>query len=640
MPSILDMAAQLMGLGQPDPAPAPTPAPDGKRADSGVYDAMMGYGVPGKDKLVDVTPQSGLRWWNDSQRRLCIAPPADAMRLGYTVTTSDVSDETVAAHLKIARKAVKGRQYARGFRGAVIYIRVKGDQSKPLPESPNKIEALHVLMPSECRPSAFQRVADPDDVNWTEPKAWDLTPTRPGLQFKGEKNVHASRIIVVPGMDVPLDVFPPDDGFDAAVLDVYWEPARNLGLVTSSTVSVMTESSVAVYEMDTNATASGSDDSGWLAKLRALRRATSVLGAIRLPPGWKINRINAQLTGWREGKVSSYEDMSAVEGIPPAVFIGTPPAGLTSDDQASRRTYHRLLDGQERVILSDIILRVHEVQHGPNETRRVVWPSLEEPTAVERAQISQILMGRDAVGVQSQIIDIGEARDRHRGDRELEYIQVNQDDEGDPLNITDDDARTLEDLSGAGEESSPDDPQGGPLLVGQIQGASGIVDKVAAGALPREAGIAQLMELVGLDRPRAERVMGDVGRGFEPSALATGTREVTPPADPRADAKTYQPPASARNNARKVLRWREEHGDAVKGMTRTGWTRASQLASGDPVSRETVGRMAAFARHRKNSEVAAEFKDEPWRDAGYVAWLGWGGDSGINWAADIVDSEG
>jgi hypothetical protein len=110
--------------------------------------------------------------------------------------------------------------------------------------------------------------------------------------------------------------------------------------------------------------------------------------------------------------------------------------------------------------------------------------------------------------------------------------------------------------------------------------------------------------------------------------------------DTAADAKTYQPPKGAQGNARKVLRWRDEHGDAVKGMTRTGWTRASQLASGDPVSRETVGRMAAFARHRKNSEVAEEYKDEPWRDAGYVAWLGWGGDSGINWAADIVDSEG
>jgi hypothetical protein len=46
--------------------------------------------------------------------------------------------------------------------------------------------------------------------------------------------------------------------------------------------------------------------------------------------------------------------------------------------------------------------------------------------------------------------------------------------------------------------------------------------------------------------------------------------------------------------------------------------------------------MAAFARHRKNAEVAPEFADEPWRDAGHVAWLGWGGTTGVDWAAGIV----
>lgn len=101
----------------------------------------------------------------------------------------------------------------------------------------------------------------------------------------------------------------------------------------------------------------------------------------------------------------------------------------------------------------------------------------------------------------------------------------------------------------------------------------------------------------------------------------------------------YQPPSGAAGNAQKVLDWRDEHGDEVAGMTQTGWTRANQLASGDKVSRDIVGRMAAFARHEKNSSVSAEHKDEPWKDAGYVAWLGWGGDTGINWAKEIVANE-
>ena len=97
-------------------------------------------------------------------------------------------------------------------------------------------------------------------------------------------------------------------------------------------------------------------------------------------------------------------------------------------------------------------------------------------------------------------------------------------------------------------------------------------------------------------------------------------------------------PESAKNNACKVLRWRDEHGDEVQGMTQVGWTRANQLCKGENISEETIARMASFARHRENAEVAPEFKDTPWKDKGYVAWLGWGGTSGVEWASSKLDS--
>lgn len=97
-------------------------------------------------------------------------------------------------------------------------------------------------------------------------------------------------------------------------------------------------------------------------------------------------------------------------------------------------------------------------------------------------------------------------------------------------------------------------------------------------------------------------------------------------------------PASATNNAKKVLKWKEEHKSEVKGMTQVGWTRANQLAKKEPISYETVKRMSAFNRHRKNAEVATEHKSEPWKDNGYVAWLGWGGTSGVNWAMKKVEA--
>jgi hypothetical protein len=56
--------------------------------------------------------------------------------------------------------------------------------------------------------------------------------------------------------------------------------------------------------------------------------------------------------------------------------------------------------------------------------------------------------------------------------------------------------------------------------------------------------------------------------------------------------------------------------------------------------------MAQFNRHRGNYEKArAKQKAEggnPWEYAGIVAWLGWGGSTGVDWAIGIsgrADSE-
>lgn len=100
------------------------------------------------------------------------------------------------------------------------------------------------------------------------------------------------------------------------------------------------------------------------------------------------------------------------------------------------------------------------------------------------------------------------------------------------------------------------------------------------------------------------------------------------------------PPKSAQSAAKKVLEWKEKHGDEVKGMTQTGWTRARQIASGESLSLDTIKRISQFSRHEKNKTINPKFKDEPWRDNGYVAWLGWGGDSAIlTWSKKIIEKE-
>jgi len=92
-------------------------------------------------------------------------------------------------------------------------------------------------------------------------------------------------------------------------------------------------------------------------------------------------------------------------------------------------------------------------------------------------------------------------------------------------------------------------------------------------------------------------------------------------------------PQAATDAACKVLRWIEEYGrDEVDGMTQVGLARANQLCNKEPISIDTISRMASFARHKQNSKISPEFEGTPWKDKGYVAWLGWGDDEGIEWA--------
>lgn len=85
-------------------------------------------------------------------------------------------------------------------------------------------------------------------------------------------------------------------------------------------------------------------------------------------------------------------------------------------------------------------------------------------------------------------------------------------------------------------------------------------------------------------------------------------------------------PDSASNNAKKAIKYKEENN--VKCGTRVGWTRASQLANKEKISRDTIARMASFNRHRQNKDVPYD------EGCGGIMWDAWGGTTGINWAIE------
>lgn len=92
-----------------------------------------------------------------------------------------------------------------------------------------------------------------------------------------------------------------------------------------------------------------------------------------------------------------------------------------------------------------------------------------------------------------------------------------------------------------------------------------------------------------------------------------------------------------RSAAKRGLELRKKHGkgglstqEAGKQGIGSGVARASDLAGGSKISFATIKRMAAFfSRHEKNKSGGED-------DAGYIAWLLWGGDAGRAWANRVI----
>lgn len=94
----------------------------------------------------------------------------------------------------------------------------------------------------------------------------------------------------------------------------------------------------------------------------------------------------------------------------------------------------------------------------------------------------------------------------------------------------------------------------------------------------------------------------------------------------RQELRSYNDyPKAAVENAKIAVRYAEENGWGSCG-TAVGKIRASQLSNNEPISEETIAKMAAFERHRQNSQK--ELGD----GCGRLMWLAWGGDEGVEWA--------
>ena len=94
--------------------------------------------------------------------------------------------------------------------------------------------------------------------------------------------------------------------------------------------------------------------------------------------------------------------------------------------------------------------------------------------------------------------------------------------------------------------------------------------------------------------------------------------------------KTYKPPKKVRDEAMKgIILSYENNYPSYKGI---GLARAIQLATQDYIWEKSVERMQAFFKRNKRSETMGS-DTNPTKS--YMAWLNWGGRSGMEWVLNL-----
>lgn len=95
----------------------------------------------------------------------------------------------------------------------------------------------------------------------------------------------------------------------------------------------------------------------------------------------------------------------------------------------------------------------------------------------------------------------------------------------------------------------------------------------------------------------------------------------------------FSPPEQVRKNAARSLELRKKYG---RGMTAVGVARARDLSNGKNIPADTIRRMHSFFARHEVDKKGKDWANQSNPSAGYIAWLGWGGDAGRSWVNGII----
>lgn len=395
-----------------------------------------------------------------------------------------------------------------------------------------------------------QDVGDYASPHYGRPEMFAITNYASGKM----QNVHADRILASYGILASDETRRRRGGWGESVVDRVATPVLRFTEAweyIQTTLAKFSQDYIAIEGLTELLSSRGKEGEDLIRRrLQVFQKYRSTLRVAPIDSKDRIDSKAVSYQGIATILAQAMEEVAAAAQMPLTLLFGHAPGGLSTDDESGKANWRKRVGAIQEKKLRDPLNRLIDLllisSEGPTKGAvpdrwKLKFCSLEEPDEEAESKTRNQDAQTDAILVTSQIINPAEARTRLLKaddcvyDLDAEALDDGLDDV--PPEAMPGESKPPAAPPSPGQSATPPAPAapGQPPPTEKVQDtlpngaqvASGvdIVKAVAAGDLPRDAGLGMLRVFYRFTPEEAEQIMGSVGAGFE-------TKKAEPPGLP------------------------------------------------------------------------------------------------------------
>lgn len=445
-------------------------------------------------------------------RRIGREPRADgAGETGAEISTAvQMALRELGAQEKIAEAAIWGRT----FGGAAILLGTDdGQPHQPLnPAGVTRLRFLRVLDRRCLQPVIWYSDPAKDD-KFGQPmvyRVWQPTAGAVAGAVNGVM-VHESRLVMFGGALTAETERVRNSGWDHSVLQRVWSVLQQTNHAWQAVQHMLGNASQAVMSIaNLQQLIEDGDKDVLIDRLEVLQLARLMKIMPIDAEKEKFEYVEQTFTGVESLVVQLFQRLGAAARMPLTVLFGMSPAGLNATGESDLQIWYDQVRGYQIHDLKSRIERIVEIlflsKEGPTagvepDEWDVDFAPLEQMSPKEVSELRLTDAQADEIRINSGVLLAGEATaSRFRPEGYGDEIQI--------------DTEARAEQAKAGQATVP-------LNGAQVQAVVDVVVKVAAGELPRAAGVAIVAAATGRPITEADALVGDAGTdAFEAPAKA------------------------------------------------------------------------------------------------------------------------